>query len=90
MGAELVCQEDGEAVAQAFVSTGKAPRSRRPLAAKVLSGDGVLHAKSARCPVLVLARPLPGAEHPSVFDWQRPAGEAARAMGGSIIDCAHD
>jgi hypothetical protein len=88
--AELVCQEDADAVAQAFVSDGQAPRTGRALASAVVTGDATLRARAAKCPVVMVARPLPGAKHPVVFDWQRPAAEAARAMGGKVLQCRRD
>ncbi len=90
VSAELVCQEDADRVAQAFVADGKAPPSSRVLASATIRGNGTLRTRAVKCPVMVVARPLPGEKHPVVFDWQRPAKETARAAGGRIIQCDRD
>jgi hypothetical protein len=88
--AELVCQEDADAVAQAFVADGEAPPSSRVLASVTVRGKATLKARPVKCPVMVVARPLPGEKSAVLFDWQRPASETAGAAGGPIIQCGGD
>jgi hypothetical protein len=77
---ELLCHADGEALAAAFVA-GTPPPKVRALAARDVRGKARLKVKSARCPLVVVARPLtPRAS----FDWVRPDREAA---AGPLIDC---
>lgn len=77
---ELVCQDDGEALAEAFVH-GKPLPAVRALAARDVRGKATLKLRRARCPVLVVARPLTAG---ATFDWYRPDREAA---SGPLIDC---
>lgn len=88
--AELVCQKDADVVAQAFVANGQAPPSSRVLASATVRGNSTVRARGVKCPVMVVARPLPGEKHPVVFDWQRPASQTARAAGGPIIHCSRE
>lgn len=77
---ELLCHADGERLAAAFVAGTPLPEVRA-LAARDVRGKARLKVKSARCPLVVVARPLtPGA----TFDWVRPDREAA---AGPLIDC---
>jgi hypothetical protein len=87
---ELVCKENADAVAEAFVADGKAPPSSRALASVTVHGEATLKTRATKCPVMVVVRPLAGEKRPIVFDWQRPASETARAAGGQIIQCDRD
>lgn len=83
--AELLCQDDAESLAKAFMADPKRLPATRPLASTVVHGTGTLRTRGTTCPVMVVTRPL--ASRPVTFDWQRPSAETARASGGPIIQC---
>jgi hypothetical protein len=77
---ELMCQDDGEALAEAFVH-GRPLPAVRALATRDVHDKATLKVKSARCPLHVVARPITAG---ATFDWYRPDREAA---AGPLIDC---
>jgi hypothetical protein len=77
---ELMCQADGEALADAFVH-GRPLPAVRALASRDVRGKATLKVRRARCPVMVVGRPLTAG---ATFDWHRPDREAA---AGPLIDC---
>jgi hypothetical protein len=83
--AELLCQDDAEALAEAFMADPKRLPVIRPLASTVVHGTTTLRTRATSCPVMVVTRPV--ADRPVAFDWQRPTAETARASGGPIVQC---
>lgn len=85
--AAVMCQDDAEQLAAAYVDEQPLPEVEH-LAIADISGAGTLKVKRARCPVAVVVREIPTAgDAPVTFSWRRPAGEAARSTGGPLIDC---
>jgi len=84
-GWELLCQDDAEALAEAFMADPKRLPAVRPLASTVVHGTATLRTRGTSCPVMVVTRPV--ADRPVAFDSQRPTAETARASGGPIIQC---
>ncbi|HET7504092.1 MAG TPA: hypothetical protein VFK02_23890 [Kofleriaceae bacterium] len=80
----MVCADKAEQAAAAFLDGNLAAVPE--LASADVWATRRLHVGAQRCPVVVLARSLDDAA-PVVFDWLRPAGEAARSTGGSLIRC---
>jgi hypothetical protein len=85
--AQLLCQDQAEALARAFMSDPKRIPAVRPLASADVRTTSTLRTRGVSCPVMVVVRPLAGGDRPAVFDWQRPTREAARAAGGALVQC---
>lgn len=82
----LVCNDQAEALAKAFVEDQPPPRVAR-LAVQDLHGKGSLHTGPVACPVSLIAQAAPGSSAPVVFTWRRPVAETTKAAGGPLIDC---
>ncbi len=82
---EVACADDAALLTDAFTTGGDPAFAMKRLGVKDLGGDGTLKVKGARCPVVVIARPL--GDEVVTFDWTRPESEAAAAVGGPLIDC---
>ena len=80
-----MCASDGNELAAAFLADQPLPQVPT-LGGGVVRKDMRVRVHAARCPVIVIARPLDRRE--AVFDLTRPSAEQARALGGAIVDCA--
>lgn len=84
---EIVCADDAEALIGAYLEGGNASVPVERLAGKLVREEGAVKVKRARCPVVVLARPVGESTVPVTLEWERPEAEAAPALGGPLIDC---
>ena len=82
----LVCNEEAQAMARAFLDGRALPRGS-VLASRDVRGKATLRTGAARCPVSLVATLAPGTSEPATLSWRRPAAEAARSGGGPLIDC---
>lgn len=84
----LVCNDQAEAMAKAFLDGRELPRGS-VLASGDVRGKATLRTGAARCPVSLVTTLAPGTSGPASLSWRRPAAEAATSSGGSLIDCPH-
>jgi hypothetical protein len=84
--AQLVCRDQAEAVAAAYVE-GRPLPVIHVLAEKAIHGKASLRVARASCQVTLIARPLVASVGGVTFDWERPATERARSTGGPLISC---
>jgi hypothetical protein len=85
----LVCNDEAETVAQAFMQGRELPVVPE-LASRDVRDHATLAARSPNCPVSLVARALPMQDvvRPvAVFSWRRAPGESALSTGGPIIRC---
>jgi hypothetical protein len=80
----LVCAEQAEKVAAAFMAGRTTPRV--PVLGSVdVRTSARLEIQAASCPVDVVVSPL--GNTPARFAWERPTSEIARSMGGPLMQC---
>ncbi len=80
----LVCADQAEAVAAAFVAERPVP-PRSVLGQIDVRGTQKLKIKPAKCPVVAIVTPLD--QQPATVSWLRMPSEIAQSTGGPLIRC---
>jgi hypothetical protein len=85
--AALVCRDQGEVLAAAFIDGRDLP-DVKTLAVKDVDNKATLHIGPQRCQVDILVRAIPDATGaPARFNWRRATSEWAESTGGPLVDC---
>jgi hypothetical protein len=80
----LVCADDAETVATAFVN-GRVPTNVPLLGSVEVRGKAKLHIKPAKCLVAVVTSAL--GNQPATYSWLRLPSEIAGSTGGPLMQC---